>query len=243
MSNKHTPRQAGDRKQPLNLALILAIDTSSPVAGYAIARGDGILAALTVNDEKPHSLTFFSSIQTVCEMAGVGIEAIELIAAVTGPGSFTGLRVGLAAAKGLSDSLGKPCLGVNALDLLALQSGRNGLCLITLGSSRQEVFCGLRRVAANGQVQSVGEDRVCVPSLIMDLIGKDVGQDAILSHVTTEEFELPLTQTVRVDRAAVNLALPLAVAASRQACERELPPLAAYYIRPSDAEIKKKANE
>ncbi len=230
MSNIPDPQMAAP-------PLILAIDTSSPVAGYAIARGDRILASLTVNAEKPHSQTFFPTIETLCDLAGVAIAEFDLFAAVPGPGSFTGLRVGLAATKGLADSLGKPCVGINVLDLLAVNSECHGLCLITIGTSRQEVFCGLRRVSGEGRVETVGEDRVCAPSSVSALF---VGQDAIWSHIGTGDLDWsPVARIVRVERDRINLAVTLAAVANRMVRNGRLPPLAAYYVRPSDAEIKK----
>lgn len=237
MSNIHDLQQA----EPL----ALAIDTSSQVAGYAIARGDRVLASLTVNADKPHSQTFFPTIDALCSLASVAIQEVALFAAVSGPGSFTGLRVGLSAAKGLADSLGKPCVGVNALDLLAVTSRCNGLCLITIGAGRREIFCGLRRVNADGQVEAVGEDRISTPLLVLNLFPIDP-----LSATLVSDCELALEEgigwpaadrIVRVERRSANLASTLAVIASRQAQAGGLAPLTAYYIRPADAEIKKKA--
>lgn len=233
MSNKHDP------------PLILAIDTSSPVAGYAIARGDRRLASLTVQADKPHSQTFFSSLENLCGMAGVVIEEFDLFAAVTGPGSFTGLRVGLAAAMGLADSLGKPGMGVNTLDLLAAISDCDDLCLITIGASRREVFCGLRRVHEDGGIEAVGEDRVCAPLSVLELFPIDPSLVTLVSDCDRgleQEVGWPEAERiVRIERA--NLATTLALTANRRFQAGRLTPLGAYYIRPSDAEIKKRAAE
>src|SRR5262245_4218352 len=98
---------------------ILSIDTSSPEATLAVSRAENIIATLTIRDNRPHAQTLFSQIATLLQLARINIRDVDAFTVASGPGSFTGLRVGLAAVKGLADSLNKPCLGVNSLDLLA----------------------------------------------------------------------------------------------------------------------------
>jgi tRNA threonylcarbamoyladenosine biosynthesis protein TsaB len=223
-----------------NDPLILALDTSSPVAAYAIARGGQALASINFNTGRPHSQTFFSTLAALCDLAGMTIGDMDLLAAVTGPGSFTGLRVGLAAAQGLADSLGIPCLGVNALDALALQANCGDLSLITMSAGRHEVYCGLRQVN-EGQVETVGEDRVCPPSSIMSQFRAAASAVTLVADCGREAeaaLEWP-GRVLRFDRSSANLAVTLARAAEARFRAGIASPLAAYYIRPSDAEIKK----
>lgn len=103
---------------------ILAVDTSGPVAGAAILR-DGALAyeAAAVN-RLTHSVNLMPMIEEALTRASLGIADIDLYAAVTGPGSFTGVRIGVSAVKGLAHGANKPCVGVDALEALAA-----GVCM------------------------------------------------------------------------------------------------------------------
>src|SRR5262249_14859036 len=113
-----------DRSEPIILApIILAVDTSSSEARLTVSNSESVIAALTIKSDHPHSQTLFSQISTLLQLVDIKVEEIGAFAVGAGPGSFTGLRVGLAAVKGLADSLNKPCLGVDSLDLHALASG------------------------------------------------------------------------------------------------------------------------
>ncbi len=103
---------------------LLAVDTSGPVAGVAVLR-DGALAyeGAAVN-RLTHSVNLLPMIEEALGRAGLDISEIDLYAAVTGPGSFTGVRIGVSAVKGMAHGAGKPCVGVDALEALAF-----GLCL------------------------------------------------------------------------------------------------------------------
>jgi tRNA threonylcarbamoyladenosine biosynthesis protein TsaB len=139
--------------------IILAIDTSSSESRLAISTTESVIATLTIRNNLPHSQTLFSQISTLLELAYIKVEEISAFAVGTGPGSFTGLRVGLAAVKGLADSLNKPCLGIDSLDLHALASGIDGAHLVMLGAGRGEVYCGFRDVASGDIVDSPIDDR------------------------------------------------------------------------------------
>src|SRR5438045_2296487 len=102
--------------------LILAVDTSSARASFAIARGAEIIASSQSDASIPHSKIFFNLLSNLLQSAGFSITDVNLFAAAVGPGSFTGLRVGLSAIKGLSHATGKPSIGVSSLDAIALTS-------------------------------------------------------------------------------------------------------------------------
>ncbi|MGH9850166.1 MAG: tRNA (adenosine(37)-N6)-threonylcarbamoyltransferase complex dimerization subunit type 1 TsaB, partial [Blastocatellia bacterium] len=74
--------------------IILAVDTSSRQASLAISRGEEIVASISINDNLPHSRTLFPNISELLRIAGMKIQAVNVFATATGPGSFTGLRVG-----------------------------------------------------------------------------------------------------------------------------------------------------
>lgn len=98
---------------------ILAIDTSSAVASAAIAEDDKLICEFTLNNKLTHSQTLLPIIDSVFKQSELKPSDIDLFAAANGPGSFTGLRIGISTAKGLAHAAGKPAVGVNTLEALA----------------------------------------------------------------------------------------------------------------------------
>ncbi len=99
--------------------LILALETSSMVSSVAIASEQKLIAELTVQTRLTHSETLMPHIEQVLHLAGIQKEQLEGIAVSIGPGSFTGLRIGLAAAKGMAYALQLPIVGCSTLEALA----------------------------------------------------------------------------------------------------------------------------
>ena len=101
---------------------ILQIDTATETAGVSIAE-NGILLAVARNDsQKEHAGFLHMAIKKTLEQAAIGLEKIDAIAVTNGPGSYTGLRVGLASAKGLCYALNKPLISIGSLPALAYAS-------------------------------------------------------------------------------------------------------------------------
>ena len=99
--------------------IILAVDTSGPVCGVAITRDGQIVYEGAAVNKHTHSASLLPMIDEALKRGGLAIEDIDRFAAVTGPGSFTGVRIGVSTVKGLAHGAGKPCAGVNALQALA----------------------------------------------------------------------------------------------------------------------------
>jgi len=114
----------------------LGIETTSAQGSVALLRGDGVerWAAL----EPPYSSGLFAAVEAVLKEAGIGLGDIELFAVADGPGSFTGVRIGLTAVKGWIEVLGKPAAGVSTLQAVA--GGAPGLAGLDAG--RGEVYFG-----------------------------------------------------------------------------------------------------
>lgn len=98
---------------------LLAVDTSGPVAGVAVLRDGAIAYEAAAVNRLTHSANLMPMIEEALSRAGIDIADIDLYAAVTGPGSFTGVRIGVSAVKGMAHGAGKPCVGVDALEALA----------------------------------------------------------------------------------------------------------------------------
>ena len=121
---------------------VLAIDTSGPVAGCALLREGRIAHLAVMNHGLTHSETIMPAVDAALQAAGLSCRDVDVFAAVAGPGSFTGVRIGVCAAKGLAHAAGKPCAQVHALEALAMNFyGFDGLCCPILDARRGQVYC------------------------------------------------------------------------------------------------------
>lgn len=95
------------------------MDSSGNVASVAIIEDNKLLGEMTTNYKKTHSQTLLPMIDKICHMVDLDLQSLDVIAVASGPGSFTGLRIGVSTAKGLAFALNKPIIGVPTLDGLA----------------------------------------------------------------------------------------------------------------------------
>jgi tRNA threonylcarbamoyladenosine biosynthesis protein TsaB len=119
--------------------LVLAIDTTTRVGGFALARDGQILASRTLESDKGLAAALFGEIEALLAEAGVTLAEVDAFAALAGPGSFTGIRVGLAAVKALGEATGKPVLAVSNLEALAF-AGEGSVRAVALPARGGDVF-------------------------------------------------------------------------------------------------------
>ena len=125
---------------------ILALDSSGIVASVAVIEDDILLAEYTVNYKKTHSQTLLPMLDEVVKMTELDLETIDAIAVAAGPGSFTGLRIGSATAKGLGLALKKPLIAVPTVDALAYNLyDVSGLICPIMDARRNQVYTGIYR--------------------------------------------------------------------------------------------------
>lgn len=125
---------------------ILALDSSGLVATVAIIEEEHIIAEYTVNYKKTHSQTLLPMLDEIVKMTELDLETIDAIAVAGGPGSFTGLRIGSATAKGLGLALNKPLVHVPTVDGMAYNLfGNKGLICPIMDARRNQVYTGIYR--------------------------------------------------------------------------------------------------
>lgn len=125
---------------------VLALDSSGIVASVAVLEDDVLLAEYTVNYKKTHSQTLLPMLDEVAKMTELDMSTIDAIAVAAGPGSFTGLRIGSATAKGLGLALKKPLIGVPTVDALAYNLyDTAGLICPIMDARRNQVYTGIYR--------------------------------------------------------------------------------------------------
>lgn len=125
---------------------ILGIESSSLVASAAIVEDDITMAEYTVDFKKTHSQTLLPMIDEMATMLGIELSTVDAIAVSGGPGSFTGLRIGSATAKGLGLALKKPLIHVPTLEAMAYNLyGADALICPIMDARRNQVYTGLYR--------------------------------------------------------------------------------------------------
>ena len=132
---------------------ILAIESSSLVASVAIVEDGVTLAEYTANFKMTHSQTLLPMIDSMVSLFGIDLATIDAIAVSGGPGSFTGLRIGSATAKGLGLALDKPLIHVPTLDGTAYNLyGAKGLICPIMDARRNQVYTGIYRFEKDFEV-------------------------------------------------------------------------------------------
>lgn len=118
------------------MSYILNIDTATETAGVCLSKGNDVLAILTSTDQKNHAAFIQPAIASVIQQSGITLADIDAVAVTGGPGSYTGLRVGMATAKGICFSLEKPLIVINTLEVMAIAA-------IEKANKESQLFCPL----------------------------------------------------------------------------------------------------
>lgn len=150
---------------------ILALDSSGLVATVAIVEDEQTIAEYTVNYKKTHSQTLLPMLDEIVKMTEFDLSTIDAIAVAGGPGSFTGLRIGSATAKGLGLALNKPLVHVPTVDGMAYNLyGNAGLICPMMDARRNQVYTGIYRFAHNFEIVEA-QMAISVEELITKLNG------------------------------------------------------------------------
>ena len=150
---------------------LLMIDTSSVVATAAVIDEHSLIGEIIINHEKKHSEKLMTAVDHLLKDARLTIRDMDAFGIVQGPGSFTGLRIGMATVKGLAQALDKPVVGVSALASLAANIPyAGGIVCPILDAQRHRVYTGLfRNDPNNGQEQILPDSEMTIDALIETL--------------------------------------------------------------------------
>jgi tRNA threonylcarbamoyladenosine biosynthesis protein TsaB len=123
---------------------VLAIDTTSPRGSVAVAGPEGILAEARLETTEGHSRWLLPAVEALLGGLGIAASALDVFAVTIGPGSFTGLRIGLGSVQGLALASGRPCVGLSTLDVLAgAVAGSPETVVALVDAFRGEVYSGV----------------------------------------------------------------------------------------------------
>lgn len=173
---------------------ILALDSSGLVATVAIVEEEQTIAEYTVNYKKTHSQTLLPMLDEIVKMTEMDLNTIDAIAISGGPGSFTGLRIGSATAKGLGLALNKPLIHVPTLEGLAYNlCGVDSLICPIMDARRNQVYTGIYRL--DGEEIQVVKDQTA-----MDIVELAEQLNALGEKVTFLGDGVPVYRSVLEER-------------------------------------------
>ena len=214
---------------PLVLApLVLALDTSSEFGSLALMRGDELIEELPLHSTDGFAHVLFAHLEPLLARHGVRIGEIDCFAAASGPGSFTGIRVALSAAKGLAEASVRPVVAVSNLEALAWY-GTSTLRAVLLDARRGEIY---------GAVYDAAR-RAVMPEVVCKFPDWIAAVPETAEFVVTDVSMFPLADR-RVTVAPRSLARAVAaIAVERFRAGEAQDPAAvdANYVRRSDAEL------
>lgn len=221
---------------------ILSADTSSPTCTVGIVNGDRVLAESVDSSGQTHARHLMGMIDSTIAVSGLSIQDIDGFAVITGPGTFTGLRIGISTIKGLAFALCRPVVGVNSLAALAAQADlpTKFVCPV-MDARRSEVYYGLY-VSEQGELTQVGKHRVAPPSEMAKNIREScqfIGNGARLYRETFESALGPLAQFSKTcwDTIHAETVVRLALRQFQDNKGQDLHTVFPHYIRRSDAEV------
>ncbi|KMT23348.1 tRNA (adenosine(37)-N6)-threonylcarbamoyltransferase complex dimerization subunit type 1 TsaB [Clostridium cylindrosporum] len=149
---------------------VIAIETSSTVASVAIVNDEKIESEIFINNKLQHSTILFPMIESILSTLSINMDSIDGVVVSGGPGSFTGLRIGVATAKGLVQGSERKFIGVSSLDSLAYQNGSfNGLMCPIVDALHDNVYTSLYKVGKNDVDRITDYDALHIDELIESL--------------------------------------------------------------------------
>ena len=223
--------------------LLLAFETSAKAASVALMEEGRLLGECYQNTGMTHSQTLMVMARDLLRQCGKDVDEVSHIAVAAGPGSFTGVRIGVAAAKGFAWGKELPCCGVSTLEAMALGAGiYSGYVCPVMDARRAQVYNALFKVE-RGQYQRLAEDRaIALADLKQELSALDgpvflVGDGSVLTFNTLSQDipDLVLPPEGRQHQRAVGVGLA-AIRQLKEGVNCDGATLVPNYLRLSQAE-------
>jgi tRNA threonylcarbamoyladenosine biosynthesis protein TsaB len=226
--------------------LSLAVDTSTLSGSLAILREERVVAMLGAAVEETYSSRLFRHLRFLLGENNLRIEDFDLFSVASGPGSFTGLRVGLAAVKGWAEAFGKPVAGVSLLEAIAARStSHQPLVAAVLDARRGQLFAGVYgRVGV--ALERKGEEVVLEPGECLEWLSRQASPETLALVSPTPEVIFPALENSpfrgrMIERVSGLLADEIGRLGYRmmqRGAAAGALELDANYVRRSDAEVK-----
>ena len=229
--------------------LILALDTSSPAGSLAILRDEKVIGVVSTWAEETYSARMFRHLEFLLRELSLDLKQFDLFAVAAGPGSFTGLRVGLTAVKGWAEVYKKPAVGVSGLEAIAAQAHSAAPLLIPiLDARRGQIYFGFYRRGENGLAVE-GEECVMTPGEFLEALHSRAADTEF--KIVTPEPEIISRQMSQIEKRTSSVEqvssvlAPLIGQLGYQRAQRgqlsDALSLDANYVRHTDAELRWKA--
>ena len=222
---------------------VLAVDTATNSCSVAVTDNGSLSAELTTLKDQTHSKHLMELIHSVFEIAGFGVRDVDGFAVTIGPGSFTGLRIGISTIKGLAYAMGKPVVGVSSLEALAWQCADQNLLICPFLDARKgEVYWATYRYEGARLVQKTAA-RASVPQTALENImepcvfignGAQLYRQQIITQLGYFAHFVPKDQDILRASSIAQLSMERFNARDTD----EIAGLIPHYIRKSDAELK-----
>ncbi|MCD6320616.1 MAG: tRNA (adenosine(37)-N6)-threonylcarbamoyltransferase complex dimerization subunit type 1 TsaB [Candidatus Desulfofervidaceae bacterium] len=224
---------------------ILTIDTSTHLGSVALVIGKELKAQFDLNLPLTHNQRLINSLKVLFDFAGVTLAEIDLFAVVKGPGSFTGVRIGVATAKGMAYALQKPLVGVNGLDVIAHNFPHTSHLICPVIDARKgQVFTAFYQ-AKNGKIKQISNySSICPEDLLKGLRRKTIfagtGVDVYKEIIKQKMKNRCLFPPPHLHRLHPQIIATLALKEFKKGGKTDPTSLVPFYIRPSDAELNRK---
>lgn len=230
------------------LMLILAIDTSTRAGSIALLRDRQVLAEIAAREDTPYSTRLFRDLELLQSRAQFRMVQVDIFAVAAGPGSFTGLRVGLTAVKGWAEVHRKPIAAISGLEAIAAQGNVNDeLVSPFLDARRGHVFGSTyrRSLGQPSVLQLVGDEAILSVEEFLTQVRRNCGaRQAVLVSATPDVLPPDLVESIlpgaRIEQVSASLAPTIGRLGFDRANRGDLVDslgLDANYIRRSDAEV------
>ena len=227
---------------------ILSVDSSAIVASVALCEDGCLLAEYTLNNKNTHSETLLPMIESLLSFFSMEIGDIDLFAVSSGPGSFTGVRIGTATVKGLAFASNKPCIGVSTLEAIAYNLRfHKGLVCPVMNARRSQVYTAIFR--SDGEKLERLTDDLAISLAELDTLLAEYSEETVLAGdgydicvAGFEKAELrPVPERLRHQSAFSVAEAALAAYKSGKYCSDA--ELGVEYLRPSQAERERAERE